>query len=93
MVLSESIQFITILGVTLAFTVFSFMDIEQKIIMKIIAGICWFMLSVTSLFFFGVGELLSIPLMLMFLAFGMIFSFSIVTDFKNKKRDQVWNFD
>ena len=93
MVLSESIQFITILGVTLAFTVFSFMDIEQRLTMKVIAGICWFVMSLTTFFFFGTGQLLSVPLTFMFLAFGMISMFSIVTDFKQKKRDQVWNFD
>lgn len=93
MVVSETIQYITILGITIIFSAFSLINIEQKLVMKVSAGLCWFIMALTQFFFFGVTQALTIPLMFMFLGFGLIFSFSIVTDFKNKKHDAIWNFN
>lgn len=94
MVLEESIQFSTVLIVTLAFTVISLFANKEglKLALKLIAVICWFVMSISSFLFFGVDTALAIPLMFLFLGIGLVFAFSIVTDWTIEKKDRVFKY-
>jgi hypothetical protein len=93
MVLSETIQYVTILGVTVFFSAFSFADTEHRLVIKIVSGLCWFVMALTQFYYFGVTQVFAVPFMFLFLGLGTIFCFSIVTDFRQKKRDEIWNFE
>ena len=92
MVLEESFQFVALLCITLGFSFATLIDNEYRLVMKVIAGICWFVLSLTQIYFFGGAQILAVPLMFLFMAFGLIFCFSIATDFRQKKRDEIYGF-
>ena len=92
MVLSDTLAYVTILGITVVFSAFSLADTEYRLIMKIIASLSWFIMGLTQFFFFGGSYLLAVPLCFFFIAVGVFFSFSIVTDFRNKKRDEIYSF-
>ena len=92
MVLSETIQYVTILGITIVFSAFSFMEFEHRLTVKVIASLCWFVMALTQFYYFGASQVLAVPFMFLFLGLGMVFSFSIVTDFRQKKRDEIYNF-
>lgn len=61
-------------------------------LLKVISAIFWFIDGLTVFYFFGASSLLAIPLMMMFLGLGLVFTFSIVTDFKQKERDRVYGW-
>ncbi|MFA5365512.1 MAG: hypothetical protein WC325_10075 [Candidatus Bathyarchaeia archaeon] len=92
MVLEETFQFAAILIVTLVFSVVSLLDLEYRLLLKVVAGCCWFVLALTQVYYFGGGQLLAVPLMFLFLGLGMVYCFSIVSDFRQKKRDEVYSF-
>lgn len=95
MVLSETVQFVVIMAVTVIFSAFA-LAIEDKnytrLVLKLIASFCWFILSLTQLYFFGASQMLAIPLTLMFLGIGLFYAFSIVNDFRLAKHDRIWSF-
>jgi hypothetical protein len=93
MVLEETFQFTALLIITLVFSTVSLLNLEYRLLLKIVAGLCWFIMALTQIYYFGGGQLLAVPLMLLFLGLGMAYSFSIVTDFRQKKRDEIYNFD
>jgi hypothetical protein len=82
----------TLLGTTILFSAFSLADTEHRLLFKVVAGLFWFINSLTALYFFGGSGLLSVPLMLMFMGLGLVFCFSIVVDFKQKERDRIYGF-
>lgn len=94
--LSETIQFIVIFAVTVVFSAFALV-LEDKnytrLVLKVIAGVFWFIMAVTQIYFFGGTQLLAVPLMLMFAAVGLFYCFSIVNDFKTQKHERIWDFD
>jgi hypothetical protein len=92
MVLSDTILYVTLLGTTILFSAFSLSDTEHRLVFKVIAGLFWFVNSVTAFYFFGGSGLLSVPLALMFMGLGFVFCFSIVTDFRQKERDRIYGF-
>jgi hypothetical protein len=98
MALSETIQYIIPFGVTMVFTAFAFAlstgkdNKELSLIFKGIAGLCWFMMSLIQFFFFGSEALLAIPTTILFMGFGFIFTFLIVQDFGEQKKERIWRF-
>lgn len=92
MVLEESFQFVAIFVITLVFSMASLMNTEYRMMLKVIAGISWFIMALTQYYYFGGSQLLAYPLTFLFLGFGLVFSFSIVSDFKQKERDRVYSF-
>jgi hypothetical protein len=93
MVLEETFQFAAILIITLVFSTVSLLNLEYRLLLKIVAGLCWFIMALTQIYYFGGGQLLAVPLMLLFLGLGMVYSFSIVSDFRQRKRDEIYNFE
>lgn len=94
MVLSETIQYITILGITLIFSAFS-MTIEReglRMALKIVAVLSWFVMSLSTFFFFGTTATLAIPLTVMFLGIGLVFAFTTITEWTAEKKDKIWSF-
>ena len=92
MVLSLTIAYISILGITITFSAFSLIDTEYRLVLKIIASLSWFIMSLTQFFFFGGSFALAVPMMMFYMALGLFFSFSIVTDFRQKKRDEIYGW-
>ena len=95
MVLSETVTYITLLVVALAFSILALAIKDQgyRIILKIIAGLSWLVMSVTSIFFLGGSALLAVPMMLMFLGIGLVFFFTMVRDFYQEKKSRIWQFE
>jgi hypothetical protein len=92
MVLEEAYLFAAIIVTTLTFSIVALLNTENRIVLKVIAGLGWFVLALTQFYFFGVTHALGVPLMFLFLGVGMFYSFSIVSDFRQKKRDEVYGF-
>ena len=92
MVLEESFQFVALLCITLGFSFATMINTEYRLIMKVVASLCWFVMALTQIYFFGGSQLLAVPTMFLFMAFGLVFTFSIVTDFRQKKRDEIYGF-
>jgi uncharacterized membrane protein len=92
MVLEESFQFIAVFVITIVFSMASLMNTEYRIMLKVIAGLSWFIMALTQYYYFGGSQVLAYPLTFLFLGFGLVFSFSIVSDFKQKERDRVYGF-
>ncbi len=92
MVLEETFLFTAILVSTLVFSIVALINTEYRLLLKVVAGLCWFVMSLTQFYFFGVDNVLAVPVMFLFLGFGMVYSFSIVSDFRQKKRDEVYGF-
>jgi hypothetical protein len=94
MVLSETIQYITVLAVTIFFSAFAFVIEKEmlQVVLKVIAGVCWFSMAVTQFYFFGGSQLFAVPSTIMFFGIGIVYIFSIVYDFKQENKDKIWNF-
>ncbi len=93
MVLSETVVYVSLLGVTLAFSAFALASEMHRMALKIIAGLCWFVMALTQFFFLGGSALLAAPLSLLYVGFGLVFCFSMVTEFNETKRRKIWDFD
>ncbi len=92
MVLEETYLFAAIVTTTLVFSVVALLNTEYRMLLKVLSGLCWFVLALTQFYFFGVDHALGVPLMFLFLGVGMFYSFSTVSDFRQKKRDEIYNF-
>ena len=94
MVLTETIQYITVFAVTIVFSAFALAITNRlAVVLKVIAGLSWFTLSLTQFFYFGGSQVIAAPLSLMFMGIGLFFCFSIVTDFRTAKEKRIWRFD
>lgn len=92
MVLSDTILYITLYATTIVFSAFSLADTEYRLMMKVIAGLFWFVDSLTVFYFFGGSGVLVVPLAMLFAGLGLVYSFSIVSDFKQKERDRIYSW-
>lgn len=92
MVLSDTILYVSMFALPIVFSAFSMADNDYRLLFKIIAGLCWFIDSLSVFYFFGGSGLLSVPLMLLFMGLGFVFTASIVSDFKQKKRDELYGW-
>lgn len=95
MVLSETVQFVVIFAVTTFFSAFA-LAVDNKdyirITLKVIAGLCWFLLAVTQIYYFGGTQLLAVPFMMLCTGIGLVYCFSIVNDFRTEKHNRIWSF-
>lgn len=92
MVLEDSLAYITILVISVVFSSFSLADTEYRLVLKIIASLSWMIMALTQFYFFGGSYMLAAPLAFFYVALALFFTFTIVTDFRQKKRDEVWGF-
>lgn len=60
--------------------------------LKLIAALFWFVLSIANVYFMGANGFLFI-LSLPYAIFGMLFIFAIIKDFLQVKKDMTWKFD
>jgi len=93
MVLSETISYVTVFGLTVVFTAFALAihDNLWRVALKFISGLFWMILAITQFYFFGSSGFLMI-LSLPYAIFGMIFWFAIIHDFVSEKKERIWKF-
>ena len=94
MVLSETIAYVTLLGLTIVFTAFALV-IRDKIwivTLKLVAGLFWMVMAISQFYFFGSDGFLMI-LSLPYTIFGVILFYTILNDYLGDKKDRIWNFD
>ena len=94
MVLSETINYITLFSLTIVFTSFALtiQDSMWRVLLKFIAGMFWMIFGVALFFFMGSAGFLMI-LSLPFVIIGMIFWFMLIHDFLAEKKERIWKFD
>ena len=94
MVLSETVTFVMIFGITIIFTAFALVIQENfwKIMLKAMAGMFWMILGVSLYIFMG-ADATMIVLALPFVIFGMIFIVSIIRDSLKVKHDKPFIFE
>ena len=91
MPISETILFTTVFGLAIIFTVLSFAlqkDEKTRIAIKIIAGICWFTLSLAM---FGVADFegtLTMPFMWLCFGIGFVMLLTTVFDWRSDKKNR-----
>ena len=94
MVLSETISYVTLLALTIIFTAFA-LTIQETIwrfLLKMVAGLFWFVMAVSTFFFFGSDGFLmvmSIPYAIL----GLMFYILIIHDSLKAKRDKPFIFE
>jgi hypothetical protein len=81
MPITESIQYIAVFGITILFSCFALVLDEHKLLTKMIAGLCWFIMSLVQFILGGHQGVLTVPFSLLFMGFGLVFVFSTVTDY------------
>ena len=96
MVVSDTVSFIVLLGVTIVFTSFSFAkDGAWGILLKFVSGLFWMIFGISVFYFMGPTSflmILSLPFVIIgFLFIGMMFK-DILTVRTNKRRE-AFNFD
>jgi hypothetical protein len=94
MVLSETISYITLFAMTIVFTAFA-LAIQEKvwaILLKVVAGLFWFVMAISSFWFFGSESFLMI-MSLPYAIIGLIFWILIIHDSLKTKHDRPFLFD
>ena len=93
MVLSETIAYVTLLGLTIVFTSFALVlqDKMWKVVLKLVAGMFWMVMAISQFYFFGSGGFLMV-LALPYAIFGLILMVAILNDYLGDKKDRIWNF-
>jgi hypothetical protein len=94
MVLSDTISYITLFALTIVFTAFALV-IQEKvwaILLKVVAGLFWFVMAASSFFFFGSESFLLI-MSLPYAIIGLIFYILIIHDTLKTKHDKPFLFE
>jgi len=88
MPISETISYIIIFGLTVIFTVFALtmQEYAYKLLLKLIAATCWFIMAVIQFILGGTTSALTIPISSLFTIFGFIFCFSTIDDWQGEKK-------
>lgn len=94
MVLAEEFSYISLLVITLAFTVFAFAIKEGiwRALLKYTAGLFWMIFGVCVYAFMGSEGILTV-LSVLFVVIGMLFWFMMIHDFLDEKRARPFRFD
>jgi len=87
MPISETIQYAIVFALTIIFSVFALTIEKHQILLKITAGICWFIMAVLQYVFGGVAATLTLPLSLLFSVLGFIFFASTILNWSGEKKD------
>ena len=92
--LSDTISYITLFALTIVFTAFALAIQETvwRILLKMIAGLFWMVMAISSIFFFGSSSFLMV-MSLPYAMIGMIFWILIVYDVLKTKHDQPFIFE
>lgn len=92
--LSETISYLSLLGLTIVFTSFALViqDKLWRVMLKMIAGLFWMVMAVANFNFFGSGGFLMI-MSLPYVVFGLVFWYMILHDFLAEKKERIWQFD
>ena len=94
MVLSDTISYITLFAMTIVFTAFALAIQESvwRILLKLIAGLFWMVMAVSSFFFFGSEGFLMV-LSLPYAIIGLLFWVLIIHDTLQTKHDKPFIFE
>jgi uncharacterized membrane protein len=92
--LSDTISYITLFALTIVFTAFALAIQENvwRILLKMIAGLFWMVMAISSIFFFGSSSFLMV-MSLPYAMIGMIFWILIIYDVLKTKHDQPFIFE
>jgi len=85
MPISETIQYIIIFALAVVFTSFALAMEKHRITLKVIAGICWFILALAQ-FILDVAGTFSMPFATLFMAIGLILFLSTILDWTGEKK-------
>lgn len=90
MPISETIEYTLIFGLTVIFTVFAIVLKEgtQRLIMKVIAGILWFVMAVAQFLIGDITSALTLSFALLCGTFSTIFFLSTVLDWFGEKKSR-----
>ena len=93
MVLSETIAYVTLFGMTIVFTCFALVISDKlwRVALKFIAGLFWIVMAIGNFFFMGSSGFLMV-MSLPYVIFGLLFWVAIFNDFLGDKRDRIWKF-
>ncbi len=94
MVLSDTISYVTLLGMTIVFTSFALVIKEEfwRVTLKIVASVFWFVMAVAQFIFFG-SESAMMVMSLPYAIIGMIMVWAILHDFLGDKKERIWKFN
>jgi hypothetical protein len=94
MVLSDTVGYITLLGLTIVFTSFAFVipDSLWRNLLKFVAGLFWMVMAVANFYFMGPNSFLAV-MSLPYAVFGMLFIFMMFREWLNEKHQKPFLFD
>jgi hypothetical protein len=94
MVLSDTISYITLFAMTIVFTAFALAIQEMiwRILLKVVAGLFWMVMAISTFFFFGSSSFLMI-MSLPYAMIGLIFWVLIIHDALKTKHDKPFMFE
>lgn len=92
MVLSVTIQYAFIVGISIVFSAFAMTLEEERLPLKAVAGFCWFVTALIHFILNLPGDAIVYAMTFMYFGFGMMFCVSSVMDFFGKKKDRIWEF-
>lgn len=87
MALSETIYFAIMFALSVIFTVFSMVMDDAKVLLKIIAGLCWIFLGLLVWVVDPAGAL-TFPFSLFFWSLGFVFWLSTFKDYYSEKKGE-----
>lgn len=90
MPISETITYIIIFALTIIFTVFALTLEKNRLLLKMSAGLCWFILALVTLITNTTFAVVPIALTFLFGGFGVIFFISTVDDWAGEKKDSFY---
>lgn len=86
MLLNEIIQYMSLLGITIIFTIIALTMQEHRVLYKVLSGICWFTTAITQFILGDVTGALTIPLTMLFFSFGFLLILSSTLDWREQTR-------
>lgn len=93
MPISETIQYTIMFGLSVIFSILSFALDENRIIMKIIAGLCWNIFAILQWVMTSPPTNLVYAFSFLFFGFGFVFWASTVQDWFRQKKEAIWSFE
>lgn len=93
MPVSETVQYIVLFAITVIFSVFALTLDTYRLILKILAGFCWFILALLQ---FIVGDITSgftMGIAFFFMGIGIIFLFSTIQEFFEQRKKGFYDKD
>ena len=94
MVVSETVGYVTLLGLTIVFTSFAFVipDKLWRNLLKFVAGLFWMVMALANFFYMG-SEGFLIVMSFPYAIFGMLFIFMMFREWLDEKKSKPFLFD